>query len=178
MCGKNQQFHYITRYPVGSPPRVREEQYDAWQDEGKAGITPACAGRTSAVPRQGSAPGDHPRVCGKNRCASIRTEALMGSPPRVREEPSIFSASVIYPRITPACAGRTRQETDAYAIQEDHPRVCGKNFVALPNRGCHKGSPPRVREEPIHCCTGFFFFRITPACAGRTFSPPSITIIR
>ena len=52
---------------------------------------------------------------------------------------------------------------------EDHPRVCGKNKVAVTTTDRSLGSPPRVREkltiiDPLEAGAG-----ITPACAGKTF---------
>ena len=72
------------------------------------------------------------------------------------------------PRITPACAGRTRIISNGFASMRDHPRVCGKNLQTFNRVVGSSGSPPRVREEradlPIPCPLA----GITPACAGRT----------
>ena len=54
-----------------------------------------------------------------------------------------------------------------YLVQ-DHPRVCGKDFVSFLKTYPQPGSPPRVREGPYISNFLSFHFRITPACAGRT----------
>ena len=81
----------------------------------------------------------------------------------------IFRYSFIYfPRITPACAGRTLFISKRQVCCQDHPRVCGKDPLSHKHRNQFSGSPPRVREGRGNYTYKFIFFRITPACAGRT----------
>ena len=50
-------------------------------------------------------------------------------------------------RITPAYAGKTLGVCNRIALQQDHPRVCGKdcdNFLVITKA---PGSPPRMRER-------------------------------
>ena len=53
----------------------------------KAGITPACAGRTAGGWSGRHCERDHPRVCGKDNKKAIDDVLKSGSPPRVREGP-------------------------------------------------------------------------------------------
>ena len=91
-------------------------------------------------------------------------------------------------RITPACAGKTRNLLQRLYRNWDHPRVCGENsFQAVPYplpldhpRVCGEntspnqinksfpGSPPRVRGKPLVEVAQELRLRITPACAGKT----------
>ena len=71
----------------------------------------------------------------------------LGSPPRVREERYGIREGVYVEGITPACAGRTRPLPYLQFLNQDHPRVCGKNGDACVGGNARIGSPPRVREE-------------------------------
>ena len=70
--------------------------------------------------------------------------------------------------ITPACAGKTTPVQRLKNALKDHPRVCGKDFRALPEDARTVGSPPRVRERLFHNATRQVCAGITPACAGKT----------
>ena len=86
VCGKNSSFVQAYSMDLGSPPRVREKLSDSNIQRMKAGITPACAGKTLRLPRFQQLGRDHPRVCGKNGVLSMSLKRDMGSPPRVREK--------------------------------------------------------------------------------------------
>ena len=60
----------------------------------------------------------------------------------IHTQPLIFAF-----RITPAHAGRIRALQSMVLLLEDHPRACGKNYIAFGNRASVLGSPPRMREE-------------------------------
>ena len=137
----------------------------AYQD---FGITPACAGKTCYNIASSNFCWDHPRVCGKNWTFVSQTALSPGSPPRVREKLNFCTASSLFIRITPACAGKTFPLSQYRIHDQDHPRVCGKNWSAPTQQMVGWGSPPRVREKHRgrlrhpYCCG------ITPACAGKT----------
>ena len=72
-------------------------------------------------------------------------------------------------RITPACAGKSgSDETERCGIK-DHPRVCGEKPTTIPSAFVVAESPPRVRGKAGKRPGGFELFRITPACAGKSF---------
>ena len=48
--------------------------------------------------------------------------------------------------------------------------MCGEKLFQPYSYSCSLGSPPRVRGEGRYKCFLQYFFRITPACAGRSFS--------
>ena len=94
----------------------------------------------------------------------------MGSPPRVRGKDGLFSASFTGFRITPACAGKSRDRPRLHHGSGDHPRVCGEKAVRVIVTMDFTGSPPRVRgKDPL---LSFYIGvgGITPACAGKSVS--------
>ena len=125
---------------------MREGPLDRESAAGDCGITPACAGRTSAGGGCAARTEDHPRVCGKDPRGHSLYFAPEGSPPRVREGPSSPKSHTGAHGITPACAGRTSYYQYSRGKCQDHPRVCGKDFDQDLSTGVVHGSPPRVRE--------------------------------
>ena len=91
-----------------------------------------------------------------------------GSPPRVRELPSVCARCPSLARITPACAGITVKPFCTCTGVRDHPRVCGNYLISTISNVDLPGSPPRVRELPLHFSTNSARSGITPACAGIT----------
>ena len=74
------------------------------------------------------------------------------------------------PGITPACAGKRRGDVGKPRHGWDHPRVCGEKPVMRITGVIRVGSPPRVRGKVDDPETGDLIHRITPACAGKSFS--------
>ena len=107
-------------------------------------------------------------MCGENNFSDCLIPLRKGSPPRVRGKLHAVPCAIFRERITPACAGKTRQPTCAGSYVKDHPRVCGENEAARFKSFFEKGSPPRVRGK--HSDHGGCRFQrgITPACAGKT----------
>ena len=93
---------------VGSLPRVREKPKLVEEEQIESRITPACAGKTVGIRCTSNPAWDHSRVCGKNVIWINQSEDVMGSLPRVREKLDKNLWVVMYSRITPACAGKTR----------------------------------------------------------------------
>ena len=113
---------------------------------------------------------DHPRVCGENPEMAVCYLDNGGSPPRVRGKRECCALKSVNHRITPACAGKTSLRPDKTAAQSDHPRVCGENRYATSGERLKGGSPPRVRGKRRAAVQPSGHLRITPACAGKTFS--------
>ena len=90
-----------------------------------------------------------------------------GSPPRARGE-GRRGGLIGAPRgITPACAGRSRQNEPWLYPATDHPRVRGEKSTRFSYRLRFPGSPPRARGEGCTTALAPASRRITPACAGR-----------
>ena len=147
VCGKNSTLSVLLKKVLGSPPRVREKLSPTLAHSIKSRITPACAGKTLVLVRSLPKYRDHPRVCGKNQWESYTAKTERGSPPRVREKPNAFLNSSCDTGITPACAGKTLSQLQGGMMEQDHPRVCGKNHFLSLFFYFTEGSPPRVREK-------------------------------
>ena len=131
------------------------------------GITPAHAGKTSFCLPKKLQNQDHPRACGKDPILGLLIDAVVGSPPRMRERQSLFILLPPTPRITPAHAGKTRVLAVYPFAAKDHPRACGKDTRYTSFAFSSGGSPahagktislistrhrpwitPRMRERP------------------------------
>ena len=147
VCGEKSMSTLRKRRFLGSPPRVRGEAYTERRTTRRAGITPACAGRSEALERMRRLDEDHPRVCGEKSNTISRRSTSIGSPPRVRGEVGFRQLGGTVHGITPACAGRRHISYNHFSVYRDHPRVCGEKGLSTVSR------PP--------------MYGITPACAGR-----------
>ena len=90
-----------------SPPRVRELLYDAIVGSDSSRITPAYAGITCNMSIVFLILRDHPRVCGNYPHKVQKVDSMSGSPPRMRELPSVATPMRKLQGITPAYAGIT-----------------------------------------------------------------------
>ena len=106
VCGEKQLQDDTGTGVPGSPPRVRGKAQLQGSGLWFRGITPACAGKSSAIRLLPTVQQDHPRVCGEKLSCPVRGHHHKGSPPRVRgkERPKTLEACLA--GITPACAGK------------------------------------------------------------------------
>ena len=72
------------------------------------------------------------------------------------------------PRITPACAGKSRVANHLIHRYEDHPCVCREKGVTLSEIDSVLGSPLRVQGKGVRSWEVIGADRITPACAGKS----------
>ena len=107
MCGKDTTNSTLSTFLAGSPPHVRERPVLKLIVQRHFGITPACAGKTNAVPDIVEVFEDHPRMCGKDELMQAQFNTEEGSPPHVRERPVMYTNVSVCVGITPACAGKT-----------------------------------------------------------------------
>ena len=138
--------------------------------ETPAGITPACAGTTMTFHDIFSGSWDHPRLCGNDPFLTSLVTPCSGSPPLVRERHVGLTSTFSTGRITPACAGTTRDLHGTGVLKGDHPRLCGNDLRFGAFRQCFPGSPPLVRERLEDYRLNRYDPGITPACAGTTLS--------
>ena len=92
----------------GSPPHARGRPTRFAGRGAAGGITPACAGKTSNRAGKPSCQTDHPRMRGEDPRAVPLDCAGRGSPPHARGRLPRNPRLLLYRRITPACAGKTR----------------------------------------------------------------------
>ena len=182
-------FHF-SDWGRGSPPLARGIRCLRLCDKRTNRITPACAGNTRENVRRITSSGDHPRLRGEYQLRRKLQEVALGSPPLARGIHLDFLDFVRAVRITPACAGNTRNERKNRVLHGDHPRLRGEYrqqslmlsryrgsprlrgeyMSAASNITSAPGSPPLargiLRMPPQGCQEN----RITPACAGNTGS--------
>ena len=72
-------------------------------------------------------------MCGEQAYVTIDIYIQGGSPPRVRGTVYVMETNAQEVRITPACAGNSLLHKDAFAMQQDHPRVCGEQTKKSPS---------------------------------------------
>ena len=133
----------------------------------RAGITPACAGKSWALAVPNSAEWNYPRLRGEESnpvTVLIFHEEL---PPLARGRGVTRGGKAQPPGITPACAGKSHARALLYPELGNYPRLrgeelfCGAGGAAvleLPPLARGRGSSPRRRGSRIG---------ITPACAGK-----------
>ena len=88
----------------------------------------------------------------------------------MRGKHSQSALSRLTARITPAYAGKTRDNPEKRQRSGDHPRVCGENAKTSEESYGFTGSPPRMRGKQICAVAGNRADGITPAYAGKTAS--------
>ena len=95
----------------------------------------------------------------------------LGSPPLARGILCSFSFQRLGKRITPACAGNTRENVRRITSSGDHPRLRGEYQLRRKLQEVALGSPPLARGIHLDFLDFVRAVRITPACAGNTLSP-------
>ena len=106
VCGEKMVSMIPHRRSRGSPPRVRGKERTVPEQRSGNGITPACAGKSSASSSSVHRSRDHPRVCGEKRKTGAVPAPLPGSPPRMRGKGEEGLRRCLSERITPAYAGK------------------------------------------------------------------------
>ena len=152
----------------GSPPRMRGKEIDRFGFLCGLGITPAYAGKRVFRLFDCCGHGDHPRVCGEKLGTFTRSDALPGSPPRMRGKVTCRSGLKCLRGITPAYAGKRRKEESPGNRAKDHPRVCGEKRCRIPCYSSCLGSPPRMRGKEAELHHAGQLEGITPAYAGKS----------
>ena len=94
-----------------------------------------------------------------------------GSPPHARGRQQVFENAEPCERITPACAGKTPLPSCMPQRTGDHPRMRGEDMKLKAALSESIGSPPHARGRQGSVTNAGKPFGITPACAGKTFSP-------
>ena len=168
MCGEKGFIGLEVGLYPGSPPRMRGKAIFSSGSSGLVGITPACAGKSTALQPPSHWFRDHPRACGEKTFGFAAVTFFAGSPPRMRGKVIHPVVPVQNVGITPACAGKRASAAPAPSEIRDHPCVCGEKtyFCAVSSSG--SGSPPRMRGKDLGCNVSLFHGRITPACAGKS----------
>lgn len=128
-----------------------------------------CGENPARFSRRPSGVRSPPRVRGKR----IKNELFSrgdGIPSRVRRKLCDIGKLLVTHRITPARAGKTFFRALSHVLNPNHPRACGENFFQVGLSSSLLQSPPRVRGKLPRLSAEPHDSRITPACAGKTFT--------
>ena len=153
---------------MGSSPRVRGKPWFRKSLCPRAGLIPACAGKTPTRDTAKRVPRAHPRVCGENTPPALRKSVKAGSSPRVRGKLLRHRRKRKKRGLIPACAGKTAWITGLDRDPKAHPRVCGENRSIAAKMSSVGGSSPRVRGKPRERGNVAARRGLIPACAGKT----------
>ena len=115
----------------GSPPHMQGKEMPKGLVHRAAGITPAYAGKSLRRCRSAASCRDHPRICGEKRCSCVTSPHTNGSPPHMRGKDGIVQGKSVHDRITPAYAGKRKQDCEFLTYCWDHPRICGEKGTWL-----------------------------------------------
>ena len=107
MRGEDVEPKAVSIASKGSPPHARGRLVVERRNNSPCGITPACAGKTSAMKLTIAPAPDHPRMRGEDGIDFVRDKTLFGSPPHARGRPVHRHLRGRSNGITPACAGKT-----------------------------------------------------------------------
>ncbi len=153
---------------IGSAPRMRGTRRRRDRAAATDRFSPAHAGNTSAIVRNGSTGPVQPRACGEHRSATPWMTPESGSAPRMRGTLRQGQARHPVRRFSPAHAGNTRRATDEIDRRAVQPRACGEHH-RVPAGACRMiGSAPRMRGTRPTISTDILSFRFSPAHAGNT----------
>ena len=126
VCGEKRYSIQRIGKGTGSPPRMRGKVGCAGLHHLIHGITPAYAGKSLKKLRKKYNIRDHPRVCGEKYFIAPILHLGAGSPPRMRGKDVGGHSFAMEAGITPAYAGKRKQECTQKMKYGDHPRVCGE----------------------------------------------------
>ena len=96
----------------GSPPLARGKVYSQYESGSAARITPACAGKSIAIPSAIAVRRDHPRLRGEKVQFCLTANTFMGSPPLAR--------------------GKVIKRLNYFKMLRDHPRLRGEKTKKIP----------------------------------------------
>ncbi len=155
---------------MGTSPRMRGKQQQAFHPAHPSRNIPAYAGKTAACRLVPIAPAEHPRVCGENFRPVEGEKSAKGTSPRMRgKHPNMTSPLEAFGNI-PAYAGKTMQHKIFCPPNWEHPRVCGENRITCSWYTKQPGTSPRMRGKLFVPDTLSSFHRNIPAYAGKTSS--------
>ena len=107
VCGEKGSRIFQDPAGMGSPPRMRGKERQAWPASAAMGITPAYAGKRVVDVPFSTFCWDHPRVCGEKDSSFVKYAVCIGSPPRMRGKAKWELSARERARITPAYAGKS-----------------------------------------------------------------------
>ena len=132
VCGEKANAKRERHAALGSPPRMRGKAARPRAAPERPGITPAYAGKRSAVHTWDTRPWDHPRVCGEKLLCCMRWLTGRGSPPRMRGKDLLVATPG---QKQPGSPPRMRGKAEAGLVQRELPGItpayAGKSALAI-----------------------------------------------
>ena len=171
--GEKQYTVKWSKLALGSPPHTRGKASADIYRLREARITPAHAGKSSALPLKLRDRGDHPRTRGEKRTSDLPEPEPAGSPPHTRGKVMLKTMQSYQGRITPAHAGKSDGQQPLTATAQDHPRTRGEKRDVFKSLCCQVGSPPHTRGKVQFVPDGEIVTGITPAHAGKSVTKNS-----
>ena len=168
MRGEDKSSDAVSVASMGTPPRARGRLSPPRDTPTGLGNTPACAGKTRRRTPHSAPWWEHPRVRGEDNDLRANSHAGVGTPPRARGRLAHCLAHCLNDGNTPACAGKTGGEEQAWADRGEHPRVRGEDGPSMFTMKGFQGTPPRARGRPSVRPPSVKTYGNTPACAGKT----------
>ena len=147
MRGENAKSQGYRRPEQGTPPLARGKLEGPHRHLGRAGNTPACAGKTWSPAPDSTNGWEHPRLRGENDQALNGSNVRSGTPPLARGNLAFPWAGMSMSRNTPACAGKTKNSLTNVGIKAEHPRLRGENEDSPIKVNIHQGTPPLARGK-------------------------------
>ena len=149
-------------------PRLCGEKPESFFDFGSdRGSPPPMRGKVEVGKMYRVGGEDHPRLCGEKDVKKAAWYLNKGSPPPMRGKVALSPHRHVYPRITPAYAGKSPRIPFFPLYTWDHPRLCGEKSPVRANTCPVRGSPPPMRGKVLHCFGNVKDQGITPAYAGK-----------
>ena len=167
MCGGTRPAGVLHAAHHGLSPRVRGNLYQSVAGWQRWRSIPACAGEPPIAGGLSGLAEVYPRVCGGTGRFVPLAQCLQGLSPRVRGNPTWFTAQRKMDRSIPACAGEPRRAATSIPANRVYPRVCGGTSDSPPQPSMCKGLSPRVRGNPRRISPASCASRSIPACAGE-----------
>ena len=152
----------------GSPPHARGKVRQIRSTLRVTGITPACAGKRTHQHILYPQHRDHPRMRGEKLYGGAGSGKSVGSPPHARGKEQAEARQTELAGITPACAGKSRNQQSQKRPRQDHPRMRGEKGALITKSPIVVGSPPHARGKVPFGRVGDNALGITPACAGKS----------
>ena len=172
LCGEKMAFTSWEQMNTGSPPPMRGKGRTSQLWDTDQRITPAYAGKRTALIPAAFVHWDHPRLCGEKPMAIAAPSVADGSPPPMRGKVNPHTLEIGKNGITPAYAGKSSKRICERIEIEDHPRLCGEKLQMAGGRSPLSGSPPPMRGKDSMKMTIWTKSRITPAYAGKSLLLP------
>ena len=115
---------------------------------------------------------------GENCLPCHEIKEKVGTSPRARGKHRARSPGSLLVRNIPACAGKTWVSLISPPVPSEHPRVRGENGGGYHAGQDTVGTSPRARGKLIFPARVQLPKRNIPACAGKTFTPDQLAILR